>query len=526
MKLRGEHCIGGAWVPSCGETFHGMDPRTGAVLQPAYADATIAEVDRACRAAAAAQPELERLAPQSRAALLRAIGEEILALGDALLERTGAETGLPLARLQSERGRTTWQLEHFAQVIEEGSWVEARIDRALPQRTPLPRPDLRRMLVPVGPVAVFGASNFPYAYSVAGGDTASALAAGCAVVVKAHPAHPGTCELVARAIHAAVARLGLPGGVFSLVHGRGHAVGAALVQHPAVAAVGFTGSYQGGRALFDLAARRPHPIPVYAEMGSVNPVFVRPAAAMARGAALAEKLAASALLGTGQFCTSPGVMVLPEGEAGRALARDLARRMAAADQGTMVHCSLAQAHARRLADVRAVEGVEVLAEAAAPGSAAGAGAVVLGCSLSTWLASESVRHEIFGPATVVLHCASPADYEAVARSLDGQLTATVHAEPDDEAMASRLLALLASRAGRLVWNGVPTGVEVTHAMVHGGPWPASSDPRTTSVGSAALSRWVRPVAWQDVPQALLPDDLRDGNPRGIWRLVEGRLSRD
>lgn len=314
--LRGEHCIGGTWVPSRGEPFHGMDPRSGAVLQPAYADATVDEVDRACRAAAAAQTGYERLAPRARAAFLRAIGEEILALGDALLERTGAETGLPPARLQSERGRTTWQLEHCAQAIEEGSWVEARIDRALPQRMPLPRVDLRRMLVPVGPVAVFGASNFPYAYSVAGGDTASALAAGCAVVVKAHPAHPGTSELVGRAVHAAASRCGVPAGVFSLVHGRGNDVGAALVQHPAIAAVGFTGSYQGGRALFDLAARRQYPIPVYAEMGSVNPVFVLPAAAAARGAAIAEKLAASALMATGQFCTSPGVMCCPRATRG------------------------------------------------------------------------------------------------------------------------------------------------------------------------------------------------------------------
>lgn len=524
--LRGEHCLGGAWVPSHGEPFHGMDPRSGEVLQPAFADASVDELDRACRAAATAQADYQRASPRVRAAFLRAIGEEILALGDGLLERTAAETGLPPARLQSERGRTIWQLEHCAQVIEEGSWVEARIDRALPQRTPLPRPDLRCMLVPLGPVAVFGASNFPYAYSVAGGDTASALAAGCAVVVKAHPAHPGTSELVGRAVHAAVLRCGVPAGVFSLVHGRSNRIGAALVEHPAIAAVGFTGSHQGGRSLFDLASRRPHPIPVYAEMGSVNPVFVLPGAAVARGSAIAEKLAASAMMAAGQFCTSPGVMVLPGGEAGEAIARDLARRMAAADQGTMVHCSLAQAHARRLADVCAVQGVEVLASAAAPATAAGVGALVLRCPLSTWLANESVRHEIFGPATVVLHCATADDYAAVARSLDGQLTATVHADPADEALAGGLLDLLALRAGRLVWNGVPTGVEVTHAMVHGGPWPASSEPRTTSVGSAALGRWVRPVAWQDVPQALLPQELRDGNPRGIWRRVEGALSRD
>ncbi|MEY4674777.1 MAG: hypothetical protein RL148_2561, partial [Planctomycetota bacterium] len=355
---------------------------------------------------------------------------------------------------------------------------------------------------------------------------ASALAAGCTVVVKAHPAHPGTSELVARAVHAAVLRCGVPAGVFSMVHGRSNEVGAALVRHPAIAAVGFTGSYAGGRALFDIASQRPQPVPVYAEMGSVNPVFVLPGAAAVRGAAVAEKLAASAMLGVGQFCTSPGVVVLPADESGGAMARDLVARIAAAEQGTMVHCSIAQSHARQLAAARAVEGVQVLAEARSPGTAAGAGATVLGCSLTTWLGNEAVRHEIFGPATVVLHCASAEEYAAVARSLDGQLTATVHAEPSDEAVAAALMAVLVHRAGRLVWNGVPTGVEVTHAMQHGGPWPASSDPRSTSVGSAALSRWVRPVAWQDVPAALLPEELRDGNPRGIWRLVEGRLTRD
>lgn len=526
MLLRGEHCVGGNWESSAGETHHGADPRTGLVLQPAYADASAELVARACDLAAAAQPEYEQLPAARRAAFLRAMGEAILALGDELLERTAAETGLPAARLQSERARTVWQLEHCAQAIEEGSWVEARIDRAQPQRTPLPRVDLRRMLVPLGPVAVFGSSNFPYAYSVAGGDTASALAAGCAVVVKAHPAHPGTSELVARAVHGAVVRTGVPAGVFSMVHGRANEVGAALVRHPAIAAVGFTGSYAGGRALFDIAAQRPQPVPVYAEMGSVNPVFVLPGAAAARGASVAEKLAASAMLGVGQFCTSPGVIVLPADEHGRALARELVSRIAAAEQGTMVHCSLAQSHARQLAAARAVQGVQVLAEARAPGTAAGAGATVLACSLATWLHNDAIRHEIFGPATVVLHCATAEEYAAVARSLDGQLTATIHAEPLDEPVAAALLAVLVHRAGRLVWNGVPTGVEVTHAMQHGGPWPASSEPRSTSVGSAALQRWVRPVAFQDVPQALLPEELRDGNPRGIWRLVEGALSRD
>ncbi len=526
--LTGEHCLFGQWRRGTGSTFHASAAATGESLATEFHEATADEIATAAQHAFAAAAEYAAKPRVVRAAFLERIADEILLLGDTLLERAHAETGLPMARLTSERGRTVNQLKGFADLIREGSWVDARIDRAQPQRKPLPKSDLRAMLVPLGPCAVFGSSNFPLAYSVAGGDTASALAAGCPVVVKAHPAHPGTSELVARAIANSVRAAALPGGVFSMVQGASHAVGKALVLHPAIAAVGFTGSPQGGRALCELAWQRSVPIPVFAEMGSVNPVFVLPGALVLRGEQIGEQLAASALLAAGQFCTSPG-MVLFLSAHGKPMLAKLAELFRAAVPGTMVHESIRSNFDRTLQQVREIAGVTVHAAATGQGThckATSAAAMLFTTDASFVLQESRLREEIYGPALVAVRCDSYGDMLAVAESLQGHLTATVHGTDADFVEHAGLLAILRRKVGRLIANGVPTGVEVCSSMQHGGPWPASSDSRCTAVGSRAILRWARPVAFQDLPNDALPDELRDGNPCGIWRTVDGALGRD
>ena len=526
--LTGQHWIGSRSSRAAAPSFRAANPATGQALEPGYAEATPAEVDAAAQAAEAAFDSYASLAPARRSAFLRAIGEAIAGLSDALLDRTEVETGLPRPRLAGERGRTIGQLKLFAEVVDEGSWVEARIDRALPDRQPLPRPDIRRMLVPLGPVAVFGASNFPLAFSVAGGDTASALAAGCPVVVKAHPAHPGTSELVARAILEAARATAMPEGVFSLVHGAGPAVGQALVTHPLIQAVGFTGSLRAGRALYDAAARRPQPIPVFAEMGSANPVFVLPRALAERGPAIAKGLAASVTLGSGQFCTNPGLTLVLRSPAADAFLDETAALLTAAPAGTMVHAGIKSGYDAALAEVEGLPGVGVLARSTSPGPHADSEArpALLATEASVFTAQPRLGDEIYGPVTLAVRCDSKAQLLELARGLHGHLTATVHATPEDLAEFSELLAVLRRKVGRLIVNGYPTGVEVSHAMHHGGPYPATSDPRATSVGSAAIERFARPICFQDAPDTALPEELRDANPRGIWRLVEGAPTRD
>ena len=406
--------------------------------------------------------------------------------------------------------------------------MDARIDRALPDREPLPRPDLRRMLIPLGPVAVFGASNFPLAFSVAGGDTVSALAAGCPVVVKAHPAHPGTSELAARAILAAAEETGMPDGIFSMVQGPSPDVGQALVSHPAIQAVAFTGSFRGGRALFDTAARRDQPIPVFAEMGSANPVFVLPEALATRGEEIAKALAASVTLGCGQFCTSPGLILVPRSPEADAFLDGLGRLLGEAPAGTMVHAGIKSAYDAELETVASLPGVTLAARSTATGPqpATQAQAALLQADLATWVAQPRLREEIYGPATLAVRCGTPADLLQAARALGGHLTATVHATEGDLSENPALLPLLARKAGRVLLGGVPTGVEVAPAMHHGGPWPATTDARATSVGTAAILRFARPVCFQSVPEAALPDELKGANPRGIWRLVDSQPTRE
>jgi NADP-dependent aldehyde dehydrogenase len=508
--------------------IRGVNPATGLLLEPAFPEATAEDVDRAVRAAEQAFPAYAALEPARRAAFLRAISDEIVAKGDALIERGQSETGLPVPRLTGERGRTVNQLRMFADLLDEGSWVEARIDRALPDRQPAPRPDLRRMLVPLGPVAVFGASNFPLAFSVAGGDTASALAAGCPVVVKAHPGHPGTSDLVGRAIAAAVARAGLPAGVFGMVQGASVAVGQALVMHPAIKAVAFTGSLRGGRALFDAAARRPEPIPVYAEMGSSNPLFILPGALRERGEAIAQGLAASVTLGAGQFCTNPGLTILAASDSGEAFLRAVGDKLAGSPAGTVVHAGIKTAYDAGLAERAGLPGVALAARASAKGPhpSTEAQPALLVTDAVTFGARAPLHEELYGPATVAVRCTTREQLLDLARGLGGHLTATVHGTEADLAEHGELLTVLARKVGRLVVNGFPTGVEVSPAMHHGGPYPATTDARATSVGTAAITRFARPLCFQDVPESALPAELRNANPRGIWRLVDGGLTRE
>lgn len=526
MELHGKNILGGETSGLKGRTFAAVDPATGAPLQPLFHQATEREVSCAAELAGAAFVQYARVTPQDRAAFLEAIGAGIMALGDELIARARAETGLPETRLAGERARTVNQLAMFAQLVREGSWVHARIDRAQPQRKPLPRPDLRRMLAPLGPVAVFGASNFPLAFSVAGGDTASALAAGNSVVIKAHPSHPGTSELVMRALQAAVGKCGMPVGVVSLVHGTGNAVGLALVRHPALRAVAFTGSLRGARALCRAAASRTQPIPVYAEMGSTNPVFVLPGALVARGAEIAQGLVQSVTLGVGQFCTNPGLVFGVAGPDFQAFAARVAQLIAQVPPGTMLNAGI---RARYVEDVEAFGKAPGVRVAGAAGSAdprrTQASAIVFITDARTFLNTPCLHEELFGPATLLVACESLSALQDAARSLHGQLTATMHGTAEDFAEGRALLDLLARKAGRIICNGFPTGVEVCAAMHHGGPWPAASNPLHTSVGTAAILRFAQPVCYQDFPQELLPPELRDRNERGIWRLVEGELTK-
>ena len=526
MELHGLNIIGNSASAQGKEMFSAVNPGTGSTLEPAFHIATEEEVNRAVELAAQAFPRYRGLSGEARATFLERIAEEIIALGDALLELAHRETALPLPRLTGERGRTVGQLRMFAALLREGSWVEARIDHALPDRLPLPRVDLRRMLLPLGPVGVFGASNFPFAFSAAGGDTASALAAGCPVVVKAHPAHPGTSELVARAVGRAALVTGMPDGVFSMVHGMKE-TGLALVRHPKLEAVGFTGSLGAGRALFDAAAARPKPIPVYAEMGSVNPVFVLPGALQERGEKIAEGLAQSVALGVGQFCTSPGVVVGMQSESLTTFLGIAAERLSAAAPGTMLSPNIQQAFVQGTERLTSTAGVWAHSrpQTAADASLTQVNPALFSTDAAHFLGQHALREEVFGPVSLVVACGTPEELESVANSLEGQLTATVHANAEDMKRYRGLISILETKVGRLIFNGFPTGVEVGPAMQHGGPYPATSDSRTTSVGTAAILRFARPICYQECPQELLPAELQDANPLHIWRLVDSEWTR-
>ena len=522
MTISGEMLIGAIAARGTEETFHGINPATGEKLEPAYQGSTAADVDRACALAEAAFDTFRATSPDQRATFLEAIATGLEGLGDELIQRAHAETALPIARLQGERGRTAGQLRLFARVLRDGRWQGATLDSALPERTP-PRPDLRMQRIAVGPVAVFGASNFPLAFSVAGGDTASALAAGCPVVAKAHPAHPGTSELVGRVIQKAVADAGLPEGVFSMVQGVGNAIGTALVAHPVIQAVGFTGSRAGGLALMNVANSRPVPIPVYAEMSSINPVYLLPEALNARGEQIARDLVDSLVMGVGQFCTNPGLLLAVEGPALEKFRAAAHTALTGKPAGTMLTPGIHAAFERGVAQLSEVAGLTRAAcgvDATGPNQAR---PVFFETSADKFVADHRMHAEVFGPSTVLVVCKDADALVAVTRILEGQLTATVQADAGDQAIAAKLLPALERKVGRILFNGYPTGVEVCFAMVHGGPFPATSDPRGTSVGTRAIERFLRPVCYQDIPDTLLPAALKADNPLGVRRAIDGVL---
>ena len=527
MSVTGEMLIGATALRGGGSEIRATNPATGEAMEPAYGGGGAAEVDRACALAAAAFDTYSNTAPEQRAAFLEACAQAIMDIGDELIERACAESGLPRGRIEGERGRTVGQLRLFASVVREGSWIEARIDPAMPARQPLPRSDLRQRHVALGPVAVFGASNFPLAFSVGGGDTASALAAGCPVVVKAHSAHPGTSELVGRAIQKAVKQCGLPEGVFSMLFGSGSSVGSALVADPRIKAVGFTGSRSGGTALMKIAANRPEPIPVHAEMSSINPVFLLPGAMRKRAEAIGKGFVGSLTMGAGQFCTNPGLVLGVENDTLKTFLNASRTALEASGAQTMLTPGIYKAYEEGVSRLSTNNRVETVAEGKpAEGGPFQGRAALFTTTAQHFNEDETLLEEVFGASSLVVRCPDVETMIAAAEKLEGQLTATILMEPEDLELARKLVPVLERKVGRILVNGYPTGVEVGHAMVHGGPFPSTSDSRTTSVGSLAIRRFLRPVCYQDFPQDLLPEALRDGNPLGLWRRTDGELGKN
>jgi 2,5-dioxopentanoate dehydrogenase len=522
VEITGRSLIGAADVVGGGDAFYAADPVTGARLEPAYGECGAPE---AAQAAALAWRDFDAYRstdPETRAAFLDSIAEEIEKVAQELGRRVQDETGLPKARVAAETVRTTGQLRMFAGVVRDGAWLQARIDPADPGRSPLPRPDVRQRSIPVGPVAVFGASNFPLAFSTAGGDTASALAAGAPVVVKAHPSHPGVSEIVGRAVRAAVRKHDLPEGTFSLLQGTSTELGRALVTDPNIRAVGFTGSRRGGLALVEAAAGRQVPIPVYAEMSAVNPVFVLPGALAERAAAIASGFVASVTGSAGQLCTKPGLVFVADGPDTDRFVDAASEAIRAVAAAPMLNAGIAGAYGDRVRLLGSIQAVDEAARGLADASlACPAAAHLFVTTGEVFLANDRLHEEVFGPAAIIVRVRDERQMAEIAGHIEGQLTAAVHLSETDHGAAARLLARLELVAGRIIVNGWPTGVEVGDAMVHGGPFPATSAPATTSVGTRAIERFLRPVAYQDVPADLLPLELRDDNPYGIFRRREG-----
>ncbi|MRX46915.1 aldehyde dehydrogenase (NADP(+)) [Pedobacter puniceum] len=517
MDITGKHLIASEFVAFSRNTFNASRAADESIIDIPFYEATKAEINAACTAAAFAFDTYKTKSGIEIAKFLETIAEEIVALGDVLIETAKAETGLPDARLNGERGRTTGQLNLFAKMLREGSWVNAIIDTAQPERKPLPKVDIRMMQVPIGPVAVFGASNFPFAFSVAGGDTVSALAAGCTVVFKAHPAHPATCELVATAIHKAIIKCDMPAGVFNMVQGASHETGAELVTHPLIQAVGFTGSFKGGKALYDLATRREQPIPVYAEMGSVNPVFFLPGILKEKGDGLAKSLAESVTLGVGQFCTNPGMFIVEQSKDAEAFVEKTRNELASISVGPMLTSNIKNAFLSGVNKIKQTVGVNCLTNAVEGKLSP----YLFTSNVAQVLANEEIAEEVFGPSTVGVYANNIEEVLEFARKLKGHLTATIFGTEEDLLKYRELIHILQEKVGRLIFNNFPTGVEVTHAMVHGGPYPATTDSRSTSVGTTAIYRFTRPICFQNCPEELLPKVLKESNPSGIIRTING-----
>jgi 2,5-dioxopentanoate dehydrogenase len=519
--------IGYQYKESNGKSFRAINPSSGDELPGDFYAADLADVDAALNLAEKAAALYRYIDKKTKAAFLRSIADGITNIGDELIERAMAECGLPQARLQGERGRTTSQLNMFADLVEEGSWVEAVIDNALPDRQPAARPDIRKMLIPVGPVVVFGASNFPLAFSVAGGDTASALAAGCPVVVKAHPAHPGTSALVAEAIKKAAQKHELPEGVFSILYDNGYTIGEALVKHPKTKVVTFTGSFKGGTALLKMAQQRDQPIPVFAEMGSVNPVILLPDALESRYNQIAEQYASSITLGAGQFCTNPGLLVAMKSAGLEKFKKALGDALVKINSSTMLTPAICKNYSALSEEMLEEQGVAVIGRGNLNNDKANqAQPMVAAVSASSFLINPKLKEEVFGPYSLLVEADYEVQLQQVLDNLQGQLTASVVADETDLVKYKSLIRDITNIAGRVMLNNVPTGVEVLQAMQHGGPFPATSDSRFTSVGTGAIKRFVRPVSWQNWSNDLLPDELKNGNPLKIWRLVDNKWNKD
>ena len=520
--ITGKNYIGNQLSATGSNTYKTFNPQLNIENEPVYTEATSKEIDEAVKLASEAFKTFRTTSGKQKATFLNAIADEILALDNELITTYCSETGLPEGRAKGERGRTVGQLRSFAELVDEGSWVEATIDTAQPDRQPMPKSDIRKMLIPLGPVVVFGASNFPLAYSTAGGDTAAALASGCPVIVKSHPMHAGTGELVASAIIKAAEKTNMPNGVFSNINSSGIEVGAELVKHSGVKAVGFTGSIKGGRALYDIAAQREEPIPVFAEMGSINPVVILPEALKNRNESLAKTYAGSITLGTGQFCTNPGLLLGIKSEALSNFIQNLSDEIVKIEPSCMLHPNIIRAYQSNKQTAISQPHLSVVADYEIDVQTNYAKQTITTVEGKIFLENPTLHQEVFGPFSMVVQCEDASQLEQIISQLEGQLTGTVIAEPNEASQYPEVISALQNRVGRIIYNGVPTGVEVCPSMVHGGPYPSSTDSRFTAVGIHSIKRWVRPFSYQDWPNELLPDELKNENPSGISRLVNNK----
>ena len=526
MNMITRNIIGFSESEGTEKTLQGVNPVTNTMIEDKFYIASDEDVNRALAKSELAFVDFKQSSAEHRALFLNKFADEMEALGNTLVKRAALETGLPEARIIGERGRTTGQLRMFANYIREGSYVEASIDTAIPDRAPIPKPDLRKMMVPLGPVVVFGASNFPLAYSVAGGDTAAAFAAGCPVLVKAHPCHPGTSALVGGAIIKAAKETGMPDGVFSLLFDSGFAVGKALVGHPSTKAVGFTGSLGGGRALFDIAANRESPIPVFAEMGSINPSILLPQALNNRAQQVADAYAGSITLGAGQFCTNPGLLLGIAGDGLNIFTNHLADAISKSQPATMLHSGISGAYRDKKKLMVEQLDVEFIVTAKAEASQSEGQPALAKAPGSAFINNPKLHEEVFGPFSLIIECKDKTELEACCAELVGQLTTTIIGEDDEFGEYQSLLSALREKAGRVIFNGVPTGVEVSPSMVHGGPYPATTDSRFTAVGTQSIKRFLRPVSFQDAPESVLPLAIQNKNSLNLWRSINGELSKD
>lgn len=523
-RVTGKNQIGNKLSAEGNVTHKTFNPKLNIENDSNFYEATIEEVNEAVELANEAFEEYKTFSGAKKAAFLNAIADEIMALGDDLIQTYCSESGLPEGRAIGERGRTIFQLQSFAKLIEEGSWIDATIDTAIPDRQPLPKADIRKINIPIGPVVVFAASNFPLAFSTAGGDTASALAAGCPVIVKSHSMHSGTGELVASAIIKAAEKTGMPNGVFSNITGSGRVVGVALVEHPNVKAVGFTGSIAGGRSLFNKAASRETPIPVFAEMGSINPVITLPEALKTRGEELAKTYASSITLGTGQFCTNPGLILGIESDDFSKFITNLSNEIVKIDPTCMLHPNIKESYDANKENIISQDKTHTVANYANDTEANFAKQALAVVNGSDFIENPNLHQEVFGPFSLIVKCKDKKELEKVVSNLEGQLTGTILGNNSEINEYNYLLSLLSNKVGRIIFNGVPTGVEVCSSMVHGGPYPSSTDPRFTSVGTSSIKRWVRPFSYQNWPNELLPEELKNENSLGISRLVNNKIT--